>query len=208
MPMKIYSVMVLRRSTTGGEPQLACSTFDVSDLRMWERGSAKEFLVFLSRTMASRMAENSRILVKEKDQYHIVAQSVGDTLAFVAITSQDYPMRVAFSMLTQLTTQFVDTFRGKYETIGDGHKDNFLGSWAVMEAAMTRYQNPQEADALLRVQKQIEETHVTMLGALDEVLKRGENIDNLVAQSADLSSTSKTFYRESKKANSSCCIVM
>ena len=39
---------------------------------------------------------------------------------------------------------------------------------------------------------------------LDELLKREENLDNLMAKSKDLSSTSVNFYKQAKKTNSCC----
>lgn len=41
----------------------------------------------------------------------------------------------------------------------------------------------------------------------DQVLQRGEKLDDLVAKSSDLSAQSKAFYKTAKKQNS-CCIVM
>ena len=213
--MKLLSCVVVRRtpSVAGADPSavipttICCSAFEVSHLRLWERGGAREFLTFLSRTMAQRVANDSRVAVKEKE-YQVYAQAVGANIVLVAIADMEYPMRVAFSMLSSLASQFTDTFRGRFEKPADAaYRDNYI-TWPVLDTTLTRYQNPQDADPLSRVQKQIEETQIIMLGAIDEALKRGENIDNLVAQSADLSTTSKGFYTSAKKTNSSCCMVM
>jgi synaptobrevin family protein YKT6 len=42
---------------------------------------------------------------------------------------------------------------------------------------------------------------------IDNVLERGEKLDDLVSKSQDLSSQSKVFYKQAKKTNS-CCVVM
>jgi synaptobrevin family protein YKT6 len=40
---------------------------------------------------------------------------------------------------------------------------------------------------------------------LNELLKREENLDNLMAKSKDLSSVSIEFYKKAKSANKKCC---
>jgi synaptobrevin family protein YKT6 len=45
------------------------------------------------------------------------------------------------------------------------------------------------------------------LDSVEQVLQRGEKLDDLVAKSSDLSAQSKMFYKSAKKQNS-CCIVM
>lgn len=43
---------------------------------------------------------------------------------------------------------------------------------------------------------------------IDSILERGANLDRLVEQSEDLSSRSKMFYKEAKRTNSSCCVIV
>lgn len=86
-------------------------------------------------------------------------------------------------------------------------KDGCL-PWAHMDAILAKFQNPEEADKILKIKRNIEDTKVVMYDAIDKVLERGEKIDNLVAKSNDLGAASKTFYTTAKKANSSCCVVM
>lgn len=42
---------------------------------------------------------------------------------------------------------------------------------------------------------------------IENVLERGEKLDDLVSKSQDLSMQSKVFYKQAKKTNS-CCVVM
>jgi len=42
---------------------------------------------------------------------------------------------------------------------------------------------------------------------MDQLLQRGEKLDDLVAKSNDLSFSSKKFYQEAKKQNQ-CCSIM
>ena len=40
---------------------------------------------------------------------------------------------------------------------------------------------------------------------LNDILKRGETLDTLMARSKDLSAVSVDFYKKAKKQNKSCC---
>ena len=72
---------------------------------------------------------------------------------------------------------------------------------------LAKYQDPQQADSILKIQKELDETKIVLHKTIESVLQRGEKIDDLVAKSSDLSTQSKAFYQSAKKQNS-CCIVM
>lgn len=63
------------------------------------------------------------------------------------------------------------------------------------------YQNPAEADKLIKIQKGLDEVKDIMHKNIEEVLNRGETLDALMDKSEDLSATSLTFYKQSKKQN-------
>uniref|UniRef100_A0A3B3R7Q8 YKT6 v-SNARE homolog n=1 Tax=Paramormyrops kingsleyae TaxID=1676925 RepID=A0A3B3R7Q8_9TELE len=67
--------------------------------------------------------------------------------------------------------------------------------------------NPREADALTKVQAELDETKVILNKTMDSLLERGEKLDDLVAKSEHLGSQSKAFYKTAKKHNS-CCKMM
>ncbi|KAF4465660.1 synaptobrevin like ykt6 [Fusarium albosuccineum] len=102
-----------------------------------------------------------------------------------------------------------------------GVVDEFLSkhprsSWATGEPTLefpqlkeylAKYQDPQEADSILKIQKELDETKIVLHKTIESVLQRGEKIDDLVAKSDGLSSQSKMFYQQAKKQNS-CCVLM
>lgn len=47
-----------------------------------------------------------------------------------------------------------------------------------------------------------------MYNAIDQIIERGQKIDDLVAQSEDLGMASKTFYTQARKTNAGCCVMM
>ena len=77
----------------------------------------------------------------------------------------------------------------------------------LLEAAIGKFQDPGQADKLLKIQQELDETKIVLHKTIDSVLARGEKLDNLVEKSSDLSKASQLFYRQAKKSNS-CCGVM
>lgn len=202
--MKLYSIMVMRvtpKSET--EPLILSSAVDVSNVGIWQRSSAREFLIFLSRTVAKRMQPMSRTQVNEKEHVLFAQSFANGSLVATAVADSEYNARVAFSMLANVSTQFAEQFRGQWE---GATRDNAL-TWAFIDATLVKYQNPAEADQIMKIQKDIEDTKIIMHNAIDSVLERGEKIDHLVDLSADLGVASKSFYKGAKKTNSGCCVV-
>ena len=64
---------------------------------------------------------------------------------------------------------------------------------------LNKWQNPHEADKLMKVEKDLFEVKEIMHQNLNDILKRGENLETLMAKSKDLSSVSVDFYKKAKK---------
>jgi synaptobrevin family protein YKT6 len=60
-------------------------------------------------------------------------------------------------------------------------------------------------DNILKLQSELNEVTDIMKKNLNELLKREENLDGLMAKSKDLSSVSVEFYKKAKSANNKCC---
>lgn len=73
-----------------------------------------------------------------------------------------------------------------------------------LDAYLKKYQNPVEADPMMKVQTELDETKIVLHNTIESVLQRGEKLDDLVAKSDNLSMSSKTFYKTAKKTNSCC----
>ena len=57
-----------------------------------------------------------------------------------------------------------------------------------------KYQDPTQADSIMKIQKELDETKIVLHKTIESVLQRGEKIDDLVAKSDGLSAQSKMFY--------------
>ena len=123
-------------------------------------------------------------------------------LACSVITNPSYPARVAVSLAKQLVEQF-DSEVSAWSTASEGA----FSSWKPLADSLVKFQTPSEADKYLRVRAKLDATKATLISTIDDVLKRGEKLEDLMKTSTDLSEASKKFYKEARKTDS-CCAVM
>merc|ERR1711864_43471 len=105
-------------------------------------------------------------------------------VAGIIISDQEYPALVAHQLLGKI----VDEFLSRYP------RSAFSGNigpegcpFPPLKEYIQKYQDPQQADGIMKIQKELDET-------IESVLERGEKIDSLVAKSDGLSAQSKMFY--------------
>lgn len=205
--MKLYGLLMLKPYPTGvaREPLICSSAIDVSSFGFFQRTSAREFIIFLSRTVAKRVALGAKTQISENGNV-VLAVATLDGLVAIAVTDIEYNSRVAFTLLSDLIPRFQQTFRGKHDII-EGKADDFL-PWPYLNEMLAKYQHPEEVDKILKIKKDIDETKIIMYNAVDQIIERGQKIDDLVAQSEDLGVASKTFYSQAKQTNAGCCSMM
>jgi hypothetical protein len=71
---------------------------------------------------------------------------------------------------------------------------------------LVKYQDPQQADSIMKIQKELDETKIVLHKTIESVLERGEKIDSLVAKSDGLSAQSKMFYTQVRQSTPSFSI--
>ncbi|CAD6228026.1 unnamed protein product [Miscanthus lutarioriparius] len=158
--MKITALLVLKSpgdssasasASGGGEQQQAvvlANASDVSHFGYFQRAAAREFILFVARTVALRTPAGSRQNVLEEYQ---------------------------------------KTFGESWRTT----KTDVTQPWQYLDDALTKYQDPAEADKLLKIQRDLDETKIILHKTIDSVLARGERLDSLVEKSSDLSISSQ-----------------
>ncbi|TIC54963.1 ribonuclease H-like protein [Wallemia mellicola] len=184
---------------------------DLGSFSFYQRSSVREFLVFMAKTVAERTENGQRQSVQENNYTaHVYRQ--GNYTA-VAIVTEQYPVRPAFSLLQKVLDAVPGAVRttATYSEWVDGIRkgNNTTQSPVVLPELNTlimKYQDPKQADTIMRVQQELDETKVVMHKTIESVLERGEKLDNLVERSNALSAQSKMFYKTAKKQNS-CCVI-
>ncbi|KAF8473145.1 snare protein-like protein ykt6 [Kalaharituber pfeilii] len=196
--MKIYYIGILRN-----DPKPAhelCAVNELSSFSYFTRSSIAEFLTFFSGNVAERTGPAQRQDIQEQSYtFHVYGRSEG--CAGVIITDHEYPKLVAHKLLTQVTEDFLSLHpRSKWAAGTPKLELPSLNDYIV------KYQDPKQADSILKIQQELDETKIVLHKTIESVLERGEKIDNLVMRSEGLSKQSKMFYTQAKKQNS-CCII-
>jgi len=199
--MKVFSLAVVL-SPPGKSCTILSSASDLSTFSFYQRGSVGEFMSFFTKTIAERTPQGQRQSVQENNYTaHVYNRGGAEQLAGIIITDQEYPVRPAFSLLTKL----LDDFIAKVPTSSYGNPGAI--SFPEINTYLQKYQDPRQADAIMKVQQELDETKIILHKTIESVLQRGEKINDLVDRSNALSAQSKMFYKTAKKQNS-CCVIM
>ncbi|PUU81675.1 putative snare protein [Tuber borchii] len=196
--MKIYYIGVIRNAPKPAYELV--SVKELSSFSFFQRSTVSEFLTLFSGTVAERIGPASRQDIEEQSYtFHAYGRSEG--IAAVIISDHEYPKLVAHKLLSQVVDDFITLHpRSKWAEGAPQLELPVLGEYIV------KYQDPKQADSIMRIQQELDETKIVLHKTIESVLERGEKIDSLVQRSEGLSSASKMFYTQAKKQNS-CCII-
>ncbi|KAJ4907833.1 VAMP-like protein YKT61 [Raphanus sativus] len=201
--MKITALFVFKCAPEASNPVILAKASNVSHIGYFYQTNAEEFLVFVGRTVASRTPPSQRQSVQHQE-YKVHAYN-RNGLCVVGFMDDHYPLRSAFTLLNQVIDEYQKSFG---ETWKSAKEDSTAkSSWSYLDDALTKFQDPAEADKLLKIQRELDETKIILHKTIDSVLARGEKLDSLVEKSSDLSSASQMFYKSAKKTNSCCTIL-
>lgn len=200
--MRLYALSILRRRVDESESTLLTAAYELSDFNYFQRSSVREFAVFFAKLIAKRVTLGERLSV-DHENYVCYAYSRVNGLVAVALCDAEYPQRVAFSLLGQVLDEFRRNFpepmwlQGAAEAVQSRE-------FPYLTERLQKYQNPAEADPIMRIERDLDETKATLHQTIDSILERGVKLDQLVDKSNDLSLQSKMFYRTARKQNSCC----
>ena len=201
--MKVLSVSLFRvpKEKGSSEPVLLCEGLELSSFGFFEKRSVREMLQFFSKTVVGRVTPGQRVTVDQeqmqdyKVHVHVRADGLGATLTADA----EYPTRAAYSALAAIMGDF----------------ENAVPDWQLMPGqidfpplndAILKVQDPASYDKITKIQRDLDDTQGVLHQTVDNLLERGEKLDNLVERSDDLSKQSKMFYKQARKTNSCCTI--
>ncbi|BAM80738.1 similar to v-SNARE protein of ER-Golgi docking complex [Cyanidioschyzon merolae strain 10D] len=200
--MRLYALTILRRRSDETEPTLLSAAYELSDFNYFQRSSVREFAAFFAKLIAKRVTLGERLSVDHENYVCYAYARVNGVIA-VALCDAEYPQRVAFSLLGQVLDEFRRTFpESQYLQVPAEAIQ--VREFPYLADRLQRYQNPVEADPLMRIEKDLDETKSTLHQTIDSILERGVKLDQLVDKSNDLSLQSKMFYRTARKQNSCC----
>ncbi len=82
-----------------------------------------------------------------------------DGLSCVLVADHEYPHRVAHTLLSKVLDEFAIKVPQSNWTTGN----EAVGAFSGLDATLAKYQNPREADALTKVQEELDETKIILV---------------------------------------------
>ncbi|SBT41372.1 SNARE protein, putative [Plasmodium ovale wallikeri] len=192
----LYAILIYRYDAT--QPIFLSATVDLTSFPFFHRSSLKEHIYFHSRLVCSRTPRGNREVIElESGIGHLhIYTNKENNISVMVLSTKSYPLRIAFGLIDATQKLFQQKCRGMYENVTNDLKEGMLLSNELNEL-LKKYQNPSEADKLSRVQKDLDEVKDVMLKNIEDLLQRGEKLDDLMKKSQDLSNSSYQFYRYS-----------
>ncbi|XP_039757035.1 synaptobrevin homolog YKT6 [Pararge aegeria] len=195
--VRVYALAVLYKGVNSATVLKAA--YNLQSFSFFQKGSVQEFMTFVSKTIVERTQPASRQSVKE-GEYMLQVYVRADNLAGVLISDHEYPNRVAHTLITKV----LDEFSAKVPATSWATSDETSVEFPILPEYLAKFQNPREADALTKIQDDLDETKIILHNTIKAVLDRGEQLDDLVAKTDSLSTHSKAFYKTARKTNSCC----
>ena len=198
--MRIISIHVFSLYKT--KPIILSSAFSVSFVSIFQRGTLKDFLNFHSRLVIERVEKDTHAQVQlEKGVCFAVAND--DKIGVTMICDEEYPKRVAIDFLLRVHDNFKIFLTQRNINLNTIEKDTDL-KFDYINTEIEEWQDPSKKDNIMKLQSELNDVQDIMRQNLSELLKREENLENLMAKSQDLSAASVNFYKQAKKTNSCC----
>jgi synaptobrevin homolog YKT6 len=149
-------------------------------------------MMLFCKTVAERTRPGQRQDIEERVIFHAYGRTEG--VAGVIATDSDYPALVAHQLLSKV----VDEFLAKYPrtSFSDPNLQEKSCPLPQLKEYIVKYQDPSQADSIMKIQKELDETKIVLHKTIESVLERGEKIDSLVSKSDGLSAQSKMFYTQ------------
>ncbi len=202
--MRLYYVGIVRPKSGAKKTLTLSEEKNLTDFSFFQRTSVGQFMTFFAETIAERTKPSERQSVEEGNYVgHVYTRSEG--ISGVLITDKDYPIRPAYTLLNKLVDEYLSTHpQSQWQDLTTANDQSKMDN---LQTYITKYQNPAKADAIMKVQQELDDTKIVLQKSIESVLQRGEQLDSLVDKSEALTASSKTFYKQAKKTNS-CCVIM
>ncbi|KAG0306055.1 palmitoyltransferase [Dissophora globulifera] len=203
--MKIFALYILKKEQPPQHTTTVASAMDLSSFGYFQRGSIGEFMTFMAQTIADKTHPGQRQSIEENNYLgHVYARA--DGIAGVVIADKEYPTRASFGLLNKMLDEFTSKYPDRTRWVAPAGTGANSGLYPELDQYLVSYQDPHQADTIMKVQRELDETKIILHKTIESVLERGEKMESLVERSDVLSNQSKMFYKTAKKQNA-CCVI-
>ncbi|CAG2115658.1 unnamed protein product, partial [Medioppia subpectinata] len=154
--VKLYYISVLHKNDNNRVINLK-SASELSSFGFFQRNSVLEFMKFTAKVCVERSDKATRSSIKQQEYLcHVYVRS--DGLSGVIISDHEYPHRVAHTLCSRVLDEFAETVPShSWPTTLDNS-----APFTALEPYLTKYQNPKEADAMTKIQEDLDETKIIL----------------------------------------------
>ena len=198
--MRILSIHVF--SLYKDKPIILASAFQLDFVSIFQRSTLKNFINFHSRLVIERVQKDTHAQV-QLEKGICYAFSSDDKVGVTMICDEEYPKRVAIDFLLKVHDNF-KVFQTQNNLDLNSIEDDTDVNYDYIANEIEEWQDPSKKDNIMKLQSELNDVQDIMRQNLSELLKREENLENLMAKSQDLSSASVNFYKQAKKTNRCC----
>lgn len=188
--MHIFCTSIYIKSYEFGT-KLFCSVKDLKNVGYFQKSNVIEFIDFFGKTIIERIDPTIDECIKN-EKYKCHAYINENNVGCIVVTDDEYPSKTAFK-LTRVTLEEFTNNKIKMESL--------------LKDLLTKYQKLQNVDHIQSLNKELDNTKQILYKNFESLMKRGEQLDDLIKKSSELSTSSKMFYIKTKKMNSCCLII-
>eukprot|EP00477_Mikrocytos_mackini_P000368 GAHX01000391.1.p1 GENE.GAHX01000391.1~~GAHX01000391.1.p1 ORF type:complete len:211 (+),score=38.17 GAHX01000391.1:39-671(+) len=208
----LYCVSVFVISPTKGDGDKEMKAFklafkgDFSPFSFFKRWLAKEFITYGSRIAAINAKEGmpSETKIEKLDNVTAIAIRAG-RLAVASVVTDEYKNTVAVKLCQMILREF-QTEHKNLKNYYLTEKDLDL-PFPFLEKNFESFKDDKNVDKLEVLNQNVEELKDNVHNIIQKTIVRGEQLNELVAKSDQLSNTAKQFYMTAKKKNDGCCTI-
>ena len=132
--MKLTAVALFKWNGENSDALMLGLAADLSTFGFFQRGTVKEMLVFLCRTVAKRTPTGRRQTVQQDDYFcHVYNR---DGLVGMAVVDKDYNSRSAFCVVNKILDDFSAESSDRWRTVQQDNTD----AQPVLDAAVIKFQ--------------------------------------------------------------------
>lgn len=198
--MKLHSIIIFFKSQFIEKPIIISSAYYLDDFMFWQRSSAKDIIKFISREVVGRVLSGKNSILHQGYICHTYIRF--DNLACSIICDEEYPENIAFKIIFNVLSEFM-----LQNFDWSNQQDDIELNFPYIYNKIEEWQDPTKVDKIQQIQSDIEDTKITIIKTIDQLLDRGERLETLASRSDDLSLNSKIFLDKSKDMNN-CCIII
>jgi synaptobrevin homolog YKT6 len=194
--VRILSLILLKRGI------IIHKSFALSSFGFFQRNTVKETCIFSSREVSLRTLPGTSQSIEHAGHFCYV-YSLQNELSVCCVTDKEYPSYFAMNFLVKVINIFQENVpKEEWENV----KEDMDISIPELSALLDVYQDPTKVEKIETIKKELNETIQISTKTIDQILERGEKIEDLLDRTKDLSNTSKEFMIETKRMNK-CCVL-